>query len=563
MQSILQYRASRQQVQRQFERELSRQPTPAAVPDSSASSTTRFAPPDDINNADDVEKAAPKAKTSSEELAQDIALGAPLVGITVIDDLTHGPIFVVGFAGLDDPLDPHNWSRAYRLWATVLIGAIAFIVGWASSIDSGALGQAAVGLHVGQEAETLATGIYLVGIGVGSLFAGPFSETFGRNLVYLVTMMLYMLFVMASGLAPNFGAQIAFRFLAGFFGSAPFTCAGGSLADMWTPTERGYVFPIFANAGFLGPILGPLVGAWIGQSHLSWRWVEWITLIFSGLVLSLVLLTQRETYAPLLLRWKAAHLREITGDARYKSALELRGDTLLQRLARALWRPFMLTVQEPIIMLVALYLTVVYIVLFTFLDGYTFVFTETYGFSQGLTGTAFLGIGIGLCGVTATVPLIHKWYTDARVAQEAQGNYGHLPPEERLWFAMIGAPALPISLFWMGWTAYPSISPFAPLGASVLFGYAILCIFISCYQYLIDAYEVWAASALGSVTLIRYVVAGGMVEVAIPMYARLGVHWTLTLLGGLSCLLVPVPYVFYKAGARIRSRSEYARDKGK
>lgn len=143
MQSILQYRASRQQVQRQFERELLRQPTPAVVPNLNASSTARYAPPDDINNPDDVEKATLKAKKSSEKLFQDTALGVLLVGITIIDDLTHGPIFVV--AGPNDRLYPHNWS----LWATVLIGAIASIVGWASSIDSGTPGQDAVGLHVG------------------------------------------------------------------------------------------------------------------------------------------------------------------------------------------------------------------------------------------------------------------------------------------------------------------------------------------------------------------------------------------------------------------------------
>ncbi|KAF7968824.1 hypothetical protein HWV62_29224 [Athelia sp. TMB] len=116
------------------------------------------------------------------------------------------------------PPNPHNWSP-------VLIGAIPFIVGWASSIDSGALDQAAAGIHEGRGAETLATGIYLIGIGVGSLFAGPLSETFERNIVYVVTMALCMPFVTPSGLAPNFGAQIALRFHAGFFGSALFTCA--------------------------------------------------------------------------------------------------------------------------------------------------------------------------------------------------------------------------------------------------------------------------------------------------------------------------------------------------
>lgn len=115
-----------------------------------------------------------------------------------------------------------------------------------------------------------------MGFGAGALFAGPFSETVGRNPVYVVTLTLYMIFIMASGLAPNIGAQLAFRFLAGFFGSTPLTCAGGSLSDIWGPLERVYMFPVFANAAFLGPILGPVAGGYIVSSSVlnSWRWVS-------------------------------------------------------------------------------------------------------------------------------------------------------------------------------------------------------------------------------------------------------------------------------------------------
>jgi len=121
-----------------------------------------------------------------------------------------------------------------------------------------------------------------------------------------------------------------------------------------------------------------------------------------------------------------------------------------------------------------------------------------------------------------------------------------------------GAVAIPLSLFWMGWTSYSWISIWSPLGASVLFGYGVLTIFISCYQYIIDSYEIYAASALASVTLIRYVAAGGMTVVGIPFYQNMGVHWTLTILGGISCLMVPVPYVFYIYGPKIRAKSRYA-----
>lgn len=109
-------------------------------------------------------------------------------------------------------------------------------------------------------------------------------------------------------------------------------------------------------------------------------------------------------------------------------------------------------------------------------------------------------------------------------------------------------------------TNYPSISPWSGLLASVLFGYGILCIFISTYQYVIDSYELYAASALASLTLIRYVAAGGMAVVGIPFYKNLGVHWTLTILGCISALMVPVPCVFYRFGPKIRSWSSYAVD---
>lgn len=118
------------------------------------------------------------------------------------------------------------------------IAAIGWIVGFASSVDSAALKQATAEFGVGEVTESLATGLFLIGFGVGALFAGPMSETVGRNPVYIATLSLYMIFIMASGLAPNIGAQLAFRFIAGCFAATPLTCAGGSISDLWGPMER-------------------------------------------------------------------------------------------------------------------------------------------------------------------------------------------------------------------------------------------------------------------------------------------------------------------------------------
>lgn len=235
---------------------------------------------------------------------------------------------------------------------------------------------------------------------------------------------------------------------------------------------------------FTGPVLGPVMGGYIVSSRAlgSWRWTEWITLIMSGLVLVIVVLFQPETYPNTLLRWRAAHLRKVMGDSRYRAQVEIRSQTFMKRLVTALYRPFLLTFQEPIIILVALYLTVIYIVLFTFLDGYNYIFAEIHGTSEGVTGLCFLGIVCGLFLASGLVPLIYTWSKrDLKKIKEQGGD--RLPPEFRLWFAMLGGSfAIPISLFWMGWTSYSCISIWSPLGASVLFGYGVLCIFISSYQ---------------------------------------------------------------------------------
>ena len=78
---------------------------------------------------------------------------------------------------------------------------------------------------------------------------------------------------MGAGLAPSIDAWLACRFFAGLFGSPPLTNFGGTTADIWSPVERTYVFPVLACLSFLGPFLAPTVTDFIGPSRLvSWKW---------------------------------------------------------------------------------------------------------------------------------------------------------------------------------------------------------------------------------------------------------------------------------------------------
>ncbi|KIX01379.1 uncharacterized protein Z518_09104 [Rhinocladiella mackenziei CBS 650.93] len=470
------------------------------------------------------------------------------------------PILVVEWDGPDDDLNPRNWPFFKRFYATIIISLIAFMVGAAAPIDSAVLPQAAKDLGVSDIVETLAVGIFLVGFGFGALICGPFSEVIGRNMTYIGSLAFMCIWLMASALAPNIGAQLVFRFLAGFSGASPLVCAGGSISDMFTPLEKTYMFPLFSFPGFLGPALGPVMGAWIPESPYlhTWRWAEWVALLTAGVVFFLTFFFQPETYSPLLLSWKATQLRKITGDDRYYAEHEIERIPLSTRLRIALPRPFIMAFYEPVIFLITLYMSVLYVVLFTFFDGYEYIFRRTYNLSQGLSNTIFVGIAVGVCLGSVVIPWIYQRTLRAQQRAEAQGKK-QFDPEVRLWFAMLGgAPAIPISLLWMGWTAYPNVSIWSPILASVLFGYGVITIFISSYMYLIDSYETYAASALTFATLVRYCCAGGMTVVGIPFYQNIGHHWTLTILACISALLAPIPYVFYRYGYIIRRKSQFA-----
>ncbi|CAK96326.1 MFS transporter [Aspergillus niger CBS 101883] len=477
----------------------------------------------------------------------------PIPGISLIDnpnsreELSH--IFFVDWESSKDPLSPRQLSLATRVAATLIVTSLAFVVSASSSIESAVVPQSTADYGVSEVVAALFVGIFLLGFATGSLISGPLSEILGRNAVYLVSTSLFMIFVMGSGLSPNTGAKLAFRFLAGVCGCPPLTCAGGTVADIWDSKEKTLAFPVYAILSYGGAILAPVIASYMGSGSISYRWTDWIVLIMAGLVLSLIVLVQPETYGPLLLRWKSKHLRQLTGDPRYLSKLDLDQTPLLSRIRRACVRQFTLPIREPIVLVLSLYLTVLYIVLFAFFVGYADIFTDVHGMSQGLTNVVWVAIHRkrGLKG-------------DGEVSEMAnETNVSEKPstiqPEDRLWYAMMGAPAMTLSLFWMGWTDYPSISVWSPIVGSAFFGFGSICIFISSYMYIIDTYEVYAASALGFMTSSRYCVAGGMTVVGVPFYHNMGVHWTLTILGIISAILTPVPYILWKFGPVVRGWS--------
>ncbi|KAJ9501607.1 hypothetical protein H2202_002569 [Exophiala xenobiotica] len=468
-------------------------------------------------------------------------------------DAASGTI-VVGKRGHDDPLDPHNWSLRSRSANIAVLALLIFTQGWASAADSQANTAIAQALHVSKVAENLSQALYLFGIGCGCLFVGPLSETLGRNPTYLVSTFIYLFFVLGSALTRTFAGQLFCRFFAGLFASATLGINGASVGDQFRPVKRAFVFPVIAWANVAAPAIAPIAGGWIASSpSLGWRWCAYITLTISSLAFLIAFIFLPETYLPILLDWKARHLRSVTGDERYISK-HAQTASFSRRLRQVLPMPVTFFSSEPVVAVLGGYLILLYVILFSFLSGFDYIFKDPYGLSTGLTGSCFASIAAGATTFTLSAPLLYTW------ARRATGyvSGAHVAPEFRLWPAIVAAPLLPVSLFWLGWTNYASVSIWSGLGACFVFGAVATAVYVSCYEYIIDSYGEHAAVALASITMARYLVAGGMVMAARPMYEGIGVHWVCTLLGCIAVVLAPAPLVFYRLGARLREKSPYA-----
>ena len=66
--------------------------------------------------------------------------------------------------------------------------------------------------HVGREVATL----FVMGLGVGPLFAGPISELYGRNIVYRTSFALFFVFSFPVAFAPDIGSTAALLFPRGY-----------------------------------------------------------------------------------------------------------------------------------------------------------------------------------------------------------------------------------------------------------------------------------------------------------------------------------------------------------
>ncbi|KAK4093182.1 hypothetical protein Purlil1_2339 [Purpureocillium lilacinum] len=468
--------------------------------------------------------------------------------------------FEVGWENGDsDPLCPRSFSKARKWLIVFIVSHVSLCVTCASSIYTSTYAKMEAEFGNSRIVSVLGLSTFVLGISFGPMFLSPLSEFYGRRPIYLVAWTTYLVWLVPQAVARNVAVVLVFRFFDGFSGSAFLAVSGGTVGDLFARHELQAPMALFSVSPFIGPSLGPLLGGFINY-NVDWRWTYYVLLIWSfALWLAIVFLVP-ETYHPILLRNKARALRKQTGDSRWTAPSERVKKSMARAIGRSLLRPFQLLLFEPMCLNLCLFSAILLGILYLFFGAFPLVFGNNHGFNVWQTGLAFLGIMVSMLLGVATDPLWHR--IRARLIRKYEretGVSGASEPEFRLPPAILGSLLAPAGLFMFGWSTYPWVHWIVPIIGSAIFGMGNVLLFTGIFTFLVDAYPLYAASALAANAFVRCLFAAAFPLFGDQMYKKLGYQWASSLLAFLTVAMLPFPYIFFRLPTADRAAQSLSR----
>lgn len=136
---------------------------------------------------------------------------------------------------------------------------------------------------------TWITTAYLVSSTVLVPVYGRLSDLFGRKVILLVGVVIFLAASALCGVSQNAWQLIAFRALQGVGSASLFTSAFAVVADLFPPSERGRYSGLFGAVFGISSLVGPLLGGFI-TDHFGWHWVFFINLPIGAIALAFIVL---------------------------------------------------------------------------------------------------------------------------------------------------------------------------------------------------------------------------------------------------------------------------------
>jgi len=151
-------------------------------------------------------------------------------------------------------------GRANTVWLVVLLGSLSAFGPLSLDLYLPALPRLAENMHTSSSYAQLSLTACMIGLSVGQLFAGAFSDFRGRRGPLLAGLFIYAVSSVLCALSPSIGVLVALRFVQGLAGSAGIVISRAIVRDMYSGPELTKFFAMLMLVNGAAPILSPVIG---------------------------------------------------------------------------------------------------------------------------------------------------------------------------------------------------------------------------------------------------------------------------------------------------------------
>lgn len=174
----------------------------------------------------------------------------------------------------DSANDPLNWPAWRRDSSLLSLGFYCMVGGGITPLIAAGFPNVAESYHVHEETVALTTGLYMMGLGIGSVIFSPTAILFGKRPVYLFSAIMFIATSIWCGFSPSFNSLLAARVFQGISVSPVECLPSATIAEIFFLHERAYRIGIYTLLLLGGKNLVPLVSAAI-IGRFGWRWAFW------------------------------------------------------------------------------------------------------------------------------------------------------------------------------------------------------------------------------------------------------------------------------------------------
>ena len=129
--------------------------------------------------------------------------------------------------------------------------------------------------------------MFMLGMGLGQLFWGPWSDHIGRRWPLLLACVIFVAASIGAPMANSIGVLITARVIQGFAGSAGAVLGRAVARDLASGATLAQVFSLLGVITAISPVVAPVIGG-VLAGPIGWRGVLWV---LTGIAVLMLLLT--------------------------------------------------------------------------------------------------------------------------------------------------------------------------------------------------------------------------------------------------------------------------------